>query len=195
MVHKNYLRNDGSNSEKGVNPPSTSHLNFKEMLEQDKGEDEALLKQEKKPEDLIAPIEGYVSHVSNENYSTSVSRFNGVIGPGGHTSVQGTGNSSRLEIILEGSEVKTLTFYGASAVRGGDLIRAYVVKGEKKKLHNPIGRGTKFSRYYPGQSEVLVEGPFQKSMEALYLEIINEGKVVRTDYSIKYDNKEKKLAQ
>src|SRR3989344_1528186 len=124
--------------------------------------DQELLSHEKRPEELITSIEGYVSSVVNYNHQNVHIGSNGIIGPGGRSYKTRTGDTSRLEIALaDSSPTNSLIFHGTSGIRGGDKIRAYVVKGEIKKLN--------YSRYsessspfmdrpIKGEDEVLVNG-------------------------------------
>ncbi|MBI3622974.1 hypothetical protein HY212_02745 [Candidatus Pacearchaeota archaeon] len=181
---------------KGEPPVVMSRI--EEGIEERKRGDRILLAQEKRPEELITSIEGYIDSVINYNSQTSHTQSNGIIGPDGNSWTIRTGNINRLEISLSNpNPMSGLTFYGSSPIKKGDKIRAYVVKGEMKRLNFSRHAETNYpfmDRALPGEDQVLVDGPLRGRMEALYLEILEGEEIARTDYSIHYDAEKNKVS-
>ncbi|MBI2045645.1 hypothetical protein HYT23_06305 [Candidatus Pacearchaeota archaeon] len=158
-------------------------------------EDKELLAREKKPEELIAPVWGRVTYVDSESIPSSLTTDNGIIGPEYYSHTIRTGDSNRLEIGLTNQIVRKIIFHGNSPVVAGNYIKAYVLKGAWKDLKTPIlpsGPAASW-RDEDIKRKVLVEGELRTEMSALYIEIMLDEKVIRTDCGVHYDGENKRI--
>lgn len=159
----------------------------KHAKERDKIQKE-LLAGEKKPEELIVPVNGLVKKVTGRNYSTSIHQSNGVYGPGSYSTTTNTGYQKRLTIEIESqTPLRIIKFYGDCPLQKGDEITAYIIKGKFEKLPIPI--------FYDSicggverkpRTQVLVEGDLEEEMNAVRIDIPAKG---RTEYGANYDSK------
>lgn len=96
---------------------------------------------------------------------------------GGPSPSYSTGYKNILEIVVETeSPVKIIIFEGVCPVRSGDTIEAYIPKAEEKV------------RITDGCCPSLgfVDRDFTEKESALYIKILENRKIVRTDHSIHY---------
>jgi len=137
-----------------------------DILKQIEKHNEDLRARAKPYESLIVPIECSVQHVNGSRKKTT------------------------LEVLTQ-SPVKTLTFYGLPPLEKGDMIRAYVFKGEElhEKLpddpfslnNHPWGRKKCYSPMPPSH---YVERDLQAKEAAVRIEKIRNNEVVATYRSI-----------